>query len=52
MLIRQRRLFALGERVAKPTDRLDYIRGFVEVAGNARFVQICEQTAGARSKLN
>jgi lysylphosphatidylglycerol synthetase-like protein (DUF2156 family) len=42
MPIKQRRLFALGEPVAKPTDRLDYIGPFVEVAGNARFVQIGE----------
>ncbi|PAQ12108.1 hypothetical protein CIT26_01685 [Mesorhizobium temperatum] len=52
MPIKQRRLFALGEPVAKPTDRLDYIRRFVEVAGNARFVQVGEQTACARPKSN
>lgn len=37
--------FALGDPVADPADRRDYIRRFIEVAGSPWFVQIGEQTA-------
>ncbi|OBQ84074.1 phosphatidylglycerol lysyltransferase domain-containing protein [Mesorhizobium sp. WSM3873] len=37
--------FALGDPVAEPSDRPDFIRRFVEAARNPWFVQVSEETA-------